>query len=691
MILRALLIVLALASSSQAATYYVAATGGDNSRSCATAQTIGTPKLTINNALTCLSAGDTLNIRVGTYAESVSMANLAAGGTSGNPITIQSYQNEAVIIRPSSGNVIHFGVARNYVTWKGSAGALMVIDGGGVAASALAYGIEFGVLGSTGNIFQYLDVKNAGQNGISCSGIDMQILNSKFHDNGRSYTGGFYPSPNNGIYCGSVTNAVIADNESYNNPGFGFRAHSAGTGSGNIIERNRAYNNGEGGVVVADTNMTVRNNLIYNNTSFGIEITADAASSSGHNIYNNTISGHTFGIYTFIYDTSNVTIQNNIIFNSTVAHFFTEVGGTHTSLTRSFQLCYSVPLGTTTPCEFGTNNLNANPRFADAPNGDFRLCIEAANPHPNCTVVSPAIDATSIATATDDFAGTARPIGPTWDIGGFEAGLTVPPEPTPTLVAEISCDNTVVDSSGNANHGTLTNGATHSASGKYGAACSFDGTDDYVNVADSASLDLTHGFTLSAWVFPTSAMTDFKAIMVKNYVYYLYGASSGYCAAGGILAGYDTGGGSVNACYDTALTPNTWTHLSATYNRTSVVLYVNGVPVTSAAGSAFMPVTSGALQIGASGFAGEYFAGLVDEVRIHNYALTATEVVTAMNTRINPSVPNTVTVKMAGTTMKFAGTAVKFGSTTAAVASYILLENGDNLLKEDGDDVLSEQ
>jgi hypothetical protein len=66
-------------------------------------------------------------------------------------------------------------------------------------------------------------------------------------------------------------------------------------------------------------------------------------------------------------------------------------------------------------------------------------------------------------------------------------------------------------------------------------------------------------------------------------------------------------------------------------------------------------------------------------------------VLTDMNTPINASVPNTVTVRMASTTMKFAGSVLKFGSTTAAVVSYILLENGDNWLLEDGDDLLSQQ
>jgi hypothetical protein len=145
-----------------------------------------------------------------------------------------------------------------------------------------------------------------------------------------------------------------------------------------------------------------------------------------------------------------------------------------------------------------------------------------------------------------------------------------------------------------------------------------------------------------------------------------------------------------NACHSTALTPNTWTHLEVTYNRTAVIIYKNGVPLTSAFGSAFLPATTGTFQIGASEF-GENFAGLIDEVRVYNYARTATQVLTDMNTPINAAVPNTVTVRMASTTLKFAGSVLKFGSSTAATPSYILLENGDNWLLEDGDDLLSQQ
>src|SRR5215831_18782319 len=63
-----------------AATYYVATTGND-SRSCATAQTRSTPKATIASGITCLSSGDTLYIRGGTYAD-VTIGNTVPSGTS---------------------------------------------------------------------------------------------------------------------------------------------------------------------------------------------------------------------------------------------------------------------------------------------------------------------------------------------------------------------------------------------------------------------------------------------------------------------------------------------------------------------------------------------------------------------------------------------------------------------------------
>src|SRR3989338_9509033 len=55
------------------------------------------------------------------------------------------------------------------------------------------------------------------------------------------------------------------------------------------------------------------------------------------------------------------------------------------------------------------------------------------------------------------------------------------------------------DSSGNRNQGTLTNGPTW-VDGKRGKALSFDGSNDYVNVASSTSLNITNAITISGWI-----------------------------------------------------------------------------------------------------------------------------------------------------------------------------------------------
>src|SRR5262245_11535375 len=67
-----------------AATYYVSTTGS-NSNSCATAQTITTPKRTVSGSsggVSCLQPGDTLYVRAGTYAEGLNAINSPSGTSS---------------------------------------------------------------------------------------------------------------------------------------------------------------------------------------------------------------------------------------------------------------------------------------------------------------------------------------------------------------------------------------------------------------------------------------------------------------------------------------------------------------------------------------------------------------------------------------------------------------------------------
>ena len=89
--------------------------------------------------------------------------------------------------------------------------------------------------------------------------------------------------------------------------------------------------------------------------------------------------------------------------------------------------------------------------------------------------------------------------------------------------------------------------------------------------------------------------------------------------------------------YGTAVLPlNTWSHLALTYDKVTLRLYVNGTQVGSAAASADIATSSNPLQIGSDSIYGQYFKGRIDEVRIYNRALSATEIQTDMNTPVAP-------------------------------------------------------
>ena len=80
---------------------------------------------------------------------------------------------------------------------------------------------------------------------------------------------------------------------------------------------------------------------------------------------------------------------------------------------------------------------------------------------------------------------------------------------------------------------------------------------------------------------------------------------------------------------------NTWTHLAATYDGTTLRIYVNGVQAAARAvrqPCRRRPARSDRRQP----VWGEYFKGLIDEVRIYNRALSAGEVRADMKKAVRP-------------------------------------------------------
>ena len=189
----------------------------------------------------------------------------------------------------------------------------------------------------------------------------------------------------------------------------------------------------------------------------------------------------------------------------------------------------------------------------------------------------------------------------------------------------------VTDASGQGNTGTISS-ATWTAAGKFGAALSFNGTSSWVTVADAASLDLTTGMTIEAWVNPAVWQRVAVCRAERKYgglAYALYSANNASRPAAFVHTDTDIG---VNGV--AAVPLNTWTHLAVTYDGATLRMFVNGVQVSSRAVPGSTAMTSGALRIGGNSVWGEYFKGLIDEVRIYNRALTAAEIQTDMNTPI---------------------------------------------------------
>jgi hypothetical protein len=79
---------------------------------------------------------------------------------------------------------------------------------------------------------------------------------------------------------------------------------------------------------------------------------------------------------------------------------------------------------------------------------------------------------------------------------------------------------------------------------------------------------------------------------------------------------------------------NAWTHLAATYDGATLRLYVNGAQQATRAVTGPLQTSAGPLRIGGNGVWDEWFAGLIDDVRVYNRALSPTEVLADMATAV---------------------------------------------------------
>ena len=175
--------------------------------------------------------------------------------------------------------------------------------------------------------------------------------------------------------------------------------------------------------------------------------------------------------------------------------------------------------------------------------------------------------------------------------------------------------------------------------GHAGLAFAFDGVGDHVTVDDAAALKPAQ-FTIAAWARPTHFTNGWQSVIAKgasgldpNVWWYddSYWIGFGY---GGYPVVYTLHQGHV-AVETLAASPvpaGKWYHLAATFDGSTVRLFVNGAEVAHTVvnlplyyDSQNVPLAFGQDWQGGSPN-GAPFGGLIDEITIHDHALTAVEI-----------------------------------------------------------------
>jgi hypothetical protein len=201
---------------------------------------------------------------------------------------------------------------------------------------------------------------------------------------------------------------------------------------------------------------------------------------------------------------------------------------------------------------------------------------------------------------------------------------------------EEATGNTVLDSSGNNNSGSLINSSR--TVGLYGQALQVTGSNSsHASIPASASINsMTNQITVSAWVRPNVQPVGFRAVVNRQIGDSLHPDQFflGFGPRNQVMKykweiGTSDGEGNV---YEGSPTTDRWVHMVGTYDGSMMRLYVDGVQIGSSplTGNILVdnnPVTIGAAENYGEGTPlGDRFNGLIDEVRIYNRALSATEV-----------------------------------------------------------------
>ncbi len=165
--------------------------------------------------------------------------------------------------------------------------------------------------------------------------------------------------------------------------------------------------------------------------------------------------------------------------------------------------------------------------------------------------------------------------------------------------------------------------------GKFGKALKFDGSDDFAESTSTPTFNSTDNFSYELWFYDNDTGETYGTLISHN----------GNCCTNQFVAWEANAANTLRiqgnsdtwAQTDTNYTSKRWNHLALTRENGSVKKYFNGVLTSTVTGNTTAIGNSTPIRIGGVDTSGNDFGGIIDEVKIYNYARTPAQIIEDMN------------------------------------------------------------
>ena len=357
----------------------------------------------------------------------------------------------------------------------------------------------------------------------------------------------------------------------------------------------------------------------------GYEITV-GSTYGGSDIY---LSGNLGGLTTTV---NNLPVNGSTIYVTLISYV---VGGQLQNYYRYISATTSLVSIAVTPANpsivsGATQQFTATGNYADGSQQNLTSSVTWTSSSTSVATITSAGLATGVGTGSTKIQATSGSIS-------GSASLTVP---TPGLVGYWTFNEgsgtTAADSSGNGYNATLVNGVSW-VTGEIGDAVSANGTNQYVSIP-AVNVSTTNAVTVTLWVNRTYSASAgdvlFEATTNYNQSTTGFGFFPDDSTCGGIQAALLGNVGYTANCYAQP-SSGVWHHLAVVYDKSQtganeVSFYLDGAPQTATktlyANTNTNDFGNNPIYLFSRGGASNYAAGIVDELRIYNSALSASQI-----------------------------------------------------------------